>query len=527
MPCLIITGHPSSGKTTVAKLLRERALLHDAIDEVVLLNEESECGCSDNSRTGDRVDNRNVPADKGDGTEKKATHESPSTTSAVASLSTKQQCYGSSTSEKQTRSALKSAFDRAVGGSSTSSGLASSSTDINRRRRRLVILDSLNYIKGFRYELHCISKAAGEQHGVLWILNKISVVHEWNASKAFSGGGYSPDLLSELISRYEPPDERNRWDRPLFVVDMDPSSSENVSGRTQLTHDDDNDNDRLVFDSTPAKTEVLEKSVYNMHSLADTLVSSEGRGIAQSDTSAKNSFSLAPPIAKSTKSAFQRKSNPSTTRSSIKGGQSTLNTANLASLDVSSNSGEFSSAPMGLRGFSNPTSASVGTTTSASVESTTPIATTLESTVSNKQTHVPKTLEEQLDAILDTFLLQTQALKEGISTRQNIAGQANVLQNLDSISAKVISSIATAQHSQTGGCILQVPILTQSTDNNPNNGPSQTLSSLSMKCPRPVGLVELRRLRRMYLQWAAIHPPEDASEAGIAISFVRYLEDKL
>ena len=58
------------------------------------------------------------------------------------------QCYETSTEEKLTRSALKSEFDKYVVGDRTT----------------LVILDSLNYIKGFRYELHCISKAVGEKH---------------------------------------------------------------------------------------------------------------------------------------------------------------------------------------------------------------------------------------------------------------------------------------------------------------------------------------------------------------------------
>lgn len=510
MPCLIITGHPSAGKTTVAKLLRERALLHDAIDEVVLLNEESECGCRDDIDGSARDGDSAVPT-----TTTTATA-TPASKSAVPTFVTKQQCYGSSVSEKQTRSTLKSAFDRAVGGSSTTAGVAcSSNDDIVSRRRRLVIMDSLNYIKGFRYELHCISKAAGEQHGVLWVLNKISVVQEWNASKAASGGGYSPDLLSELISRYEPPDQRNRWDRPLFTVDLAPSPSADISGRAHLAHSDDNS---MKVDSTLAKNEVLEKSVYNMHSLAAALVSSESRESAKSDTLPKSSFSLAPPIAKSTRSAFQRKSKPSVTHSQTSRGPSALNTANLAALDKGNGRDDFSWVPAGTGIFA---------ATSTSVENTTLTATTLEPIVSSTETHFAKTLEEQLDDILDMFLLQTQALKEGISTRQNIAGQANVLQDLDSISAKMIAAIATAQHSQTGGCILQVPLWMQSNNNNSSDLPSLTSSSLSMKCPRPVGLVELRRLRKMYLRWASIHPPEDASEWGIALSFVRYIEDKL
>jgi tRNA uridine 5-carbamoylmethylation protein Kti12 len=63
--------------------------------------------------------------------------------------------------EKQTHGALKSAFDR-----------------VSKTDRTLVIIDSQNYIKGFRYELHCISKATEERHEVLWVLNRLPVVKE-------------------------------------------------------------------------------------------------------------------------------------------------------------------------------------------------------------------------------------------------------------------------------------------------------------------------------------------------------------
>jgi tRNA uridine 5-carbamoylmethylation protein Kti12 len=43
MPCLIITGHPSEGKTTLAHELQERALQHPSVDNVVIINEESAC----------------------------------------------------------------------------------------------------------------------------------------------------------------------------------------------------------------------------------------------------------------------------------------------------------------------------------------------------------------------------------------------------------------------------------------------------------------------------------------------------
>ena len=43
MPCLIITGYPSSGKTSIAEMISERALKHHSktIQRTMIINEES------------------------------------------------------------------------------------------------------------------------------------------------------------------------------------------------------------------------------------------------------------------------------------------------------------------------------------------------------------------------------------------------------------------------------------------------------------------------------------------------------
>lgn len=133
----------------------------------------------------------------------------------------------------------------------------------------LVILDSLNYIKGYRYELYCISKAAGERHGVIWIMGSdedergLMEEKEISESDALakkrnlerkervlaskqqqkqtqdcegtgeaqnSSGcdesieldGYFEDdeTIDALILRYEPPDDKNRWENPLYKVNL-------------------------------------------------------------------------------------------------------------------------------------------------------------------------------------------------------------------------------------------------------------------------------------------------------------------
>jgi protein KTI12 len=388
MPCLIVTGYPSAGKTTLSSLLKERALLHKEIDDVLLINEES--ACPDH---------------------------------------TKNECYLNSLREKQTRAALKSAFDRTVGKS-------------QQNKRTLVILDSLNYIKGFRYELHCISKASGERHGVLWVLNRMNFVEEWNRQRS-EQEAYHPDLLKELIQRYEPPDKRKRWDKPLYTIDLTPPG-------TPL-------ND--------SKSEAVQQSVYNMHALGESL----GKGPAAVSVAAENPQAASQedaPTKKPKKSAFSRTRTPAAATPA----QPQPNNSNA---DITPTDTHSTTEPL------------------------------------KKEEEEEKSLEQQLDEILDSFLLAGQPLKEGNSTRQYIAGNANVLQELDSITQRLISSIASAQNLHTGGK-LQLKTA----------GGIQ----LSMNCPRRVALPELRRLRKQYLQWVAIHPPEDSTEKGISTSFLKYLE---
>jgi hypothetical protein len=56
-----------------------------------------------------------------------------------------------------------------------------------------------------------------------------------------------------------------------------------------------------------------------------------------------------------------------------------------------------------------------------------------------------KTLEELLDEIFDSFLLNVKPLKAGSSTQQYIATSANVLQELDVTTQKLIAAISSAQ----------------------------------------------------------------------------------
>ena len=439
MPCLIITGHPSAGKTTLSYLLKERALLHDDIDEVVVVNEESECGClfdeynnftnsnndNDNSNSNNNSNSsNNSNFNNKNGETKSSRKKDEKTQPGVAT--TKQELYATAAAEKQTRATLKSAFDRAV-----KKGCESISS------RRLVIFDSLNYIKGYRYELHCISKAAGEKHGVLWVLNRLSNVQRWNnqgysGKKRHSQERYSSDLLQELISRYEPPDSRNRWDQPLFTVDLATStaSSTNCSvlsveeDETYQTGTDETLSTNKVRHST--RNEVVKQSVYNMHAIGDALgATSFISKTRTNDTSNRPTESISNPASPCTakapkKSAFQRKK-----KTKAKIHTNTQEKEIVLNNDTAKYNSDI------------PTTIGTCAVSNAIIESQKPLIVDQTSIPSNNTTKASHdlscypssaepqeinsettTLVEQLDKILDTFLHKTNNLREGLSTRQ-------------------------------------------------------------------------------------------------------------
>lgn len=390
MPCLIITGHPCAGKTTVAKLFRERALRK--VDRVELINEES--ACPDH---------------------------------------TKSACYKDSQAEKKTRAALKSTFDRTVSASDGSS---------------LIILDSLNYIKGYRYELFCISKAAKERHGILWILNDTETIKKWNNERAESER-FTEAQLEELILRYEPPDSRNRWDQPLYRLDLQQNNS-----------------------STASDMDALQRSVYNMHNLSDALSQSEP---------IKTNVSQPSPQTETVKTSTFKK------RSTFR--RVTKTSASEISESLQHTTG---SMPSSIIGNSNPNSRD---------SSTIP--------------EIESSLEERIDQILDQFLSDVKPLEEGMSTRQHIATDANVLQTVDALTQRICSAIATAQGLQM--VKMEVPA---------SMDKSKTLTWQAPSA-RIIPSTELKRIRRQFVQWSRKHPPDDPSEMGIATSFLAHLTEAL
>lgn len=121
--------------------------------------------------------------------------------------------------------------------------------------RDFVVLDGLNYIKGWRYQLHCEAKAVRTPNCVLQIgcapdrarrvneerlrrrqqaraeappLHGEPEAHEPDAHEpqahepqALEPEAYEPANWDNLVFRYEEPNPMTRWDSPLFTVIWD------------------------------------------------------------------------------------------------------------------------------------------------------------------------------------------------------------------------------------------------------------------------------------------------------------------
>lgn len=111
------------------------------------------------------------------------------------------QSYENMTVEKNLRGVLRSEVDRSVS------------------KDNIIIVDSLNNIKGYRYELWCIARAAGIRYCVVFCDTEESLCREWNKKREDKGeSSYNDKIFEDLVRRFEKPDRRNRWDSPLFEL---------------------------------------------------------------------------------------------------------------------------------------------------------------------------------------------------------------------------------------------------------------------------------------------------------------------
>ncbi|KAJ2724533.1 kti12, chromatin associated [Coemansia sp. Benny D115] len=157
MPLVLMTGFPSSGKSTRAQELK------DKLEERL-----------------------------------RAT-ETPMTVQIIsdATLGYSHSTYESASEEKDARGALLSAVERLV------------------TKDTIVIADTPNYIKGLRYQLYCIAREVATTHCVVYCALPVAEARRFNEGRS---DGYSEQLFDALVMRYEEPNSAARWDSPLFTV---------------------------------------------------------------------------------------------------------------------------------------------------------------------------------------------------------------------------------------------------------------------------------------------------------------------
>ncbi|VDP83822.1 unnamed protein product [Echinostoma caproni] len=167
MPLITVCGYPCSGKSSVVAALVHALQLAKISEEIVALPEPLPASTDDDPRV---------------------------------------RIYADSVKERELRGQHKSEVERFLSGGSDAVG-----GDV---RNPIVIMDACNYIKGYRYELYCLAKSLKHQQAVLFCDTPPETVAEWN-EKAHR---YPPELLSDMISRFEAPQASQRWDSPLLVI---------------------------------------------------------------------------------------------------------------------------------------------------------------------------------------------------------------------------------------------------------------------------------------------------------------------
>ena len=82
-------------------------------------------------------------------------------------------------------------------------------------KETVVILDALNYIKGYRYELYCASKSVKTTQ--VTVHCDISPPTSWQWNESRNSDKWTKETFDALVMRYEAPIGTNRWDSPLFL----------------------------------------------------------------------------------------------------------------------------------------------------------------------------------------------------------------------------------------------------------------------------------------------------------------------
>ncbi|OCF36093.1 protein KTI12 [Kwoniella heveanensis BCC8398] len=118
--------------------------------------------------------------------------------------------YDTSAQEKPGRASLFSNVTRSLG------------------QDTITIVDSANYIKGFRYQMYCAAREARVRVATIHVVAPPDMCRDWHAKRAEEEGqgecSYKPATFDNLIMRFEEPSSMVRWDSPLFTIPWDEES---------------------------------------------------------------------------------------------------------------------------------------------------------------------------------------------------------------------------------------------------------------------------------------------------------------
>ncbi|QKX56969.1 uncharacterized protein TRUGW13939_04077 [Talaromyces rugulosus] len=202
MPLIMLTGYPCSGLSYRAKQLAE--LLESTQNKVFAAIENDSDSTSANGNPRKRFSFHIVPS-----------HD-PSHPRTV---------YDHARTEKEARAVAFARVKRALA------------------KDAFVILDGMNYIKGYRYQLWCEAKSVGTTCCVVHVGTPIDKCVAINNARLRQRAtqqdnvqlpettdttddlaapdneeAYPSELHNNLIFRYEEPTMHSRWDKPLFIV---------------------------------------------------------------------------------------------------------------------------------------------------------------------------------------------------------------------------------------------------------------------------------------------------------------------
>ncbi|MCJ1306838.1 hypothetical protein MMC25_000481 [Agyrium rufum] len=119
------------------------------------------------------------------------------------SLGIQRTIYGDAKKEKEARAAMFAAIQRSLG-----------------KNVCVIAEGNGSFIKGWRYQVYCEGKAAGVKGCVIHVGTSISECRSINnrLQSQHPPKGYSEPIFDDLVTRFEEPDARSRWDKPLFTV---------------------------------------------------------------------------------------------------------------------------------------------------------------------------------------------------------------------------------------------------------------------------------------------------------------------